>query len=392
MLEDDHLNFMRTESLPTPLEMRAAFPIKPQQQEFIKNTRQQIVKILNGLDPRLLLIVGPCSIHDLPSAKEYALCLKELSERVSDSFLLIMRVYFEKPRTIYGWKGWLYDPHLDGSYAIAEGMRLTRQLLLELAADEIPAAAEFLDPILCYYNHDLISWGCIGARTAESQIHRQMASALPMPIAFKNSTSGNVQIAINGIVSASHPHRYIGINDQGVVSAIHTSGNLHGHLVLRGGLDKSNYDTASIQAVLASLSHSHLPPRVIIDCSHDNSGNRPEKQVEVFQTVLQNRLAGEQAIRGLILESHLHAGNQLIPQNLSTLRYAVSLTDACLDWTSTKELILWGQALLSTEEKKSSLAISQPFDQPLNQPLALKPLLLNTQVLHSLPSNPVSPS
>jgi 3-deoxy-7-phosphoheptulonate synthase len=347
-----HINFnlAQIEKLPSPSELWKELPLQEHQKNFIASSRRQIEQILDASDPRLLLIVGPCSIHDIQSAKDYALKLRELSKQVSDNFFVLMRVYFEKPRTTVGWKGLLYDPHLNGSHDISHGLRTARQLLLELAELEIPAASEVLDPISCYYFSDLISWACIGARTSESQIHRQLASALPMPTAFKNSTTGNIEVAVHGVVTASSPHTFLGINAEGKASVIKSEGNPYGHVVLRGGDNKPNYDPDSISKSLDLLKQHRLPPRLIIDCSHDNSMRRHEQQPHVFQSVIHQFLEGEKSLRGLILESHLSAGNQPLTDNLAALKYAVSITDPCLDWDSTEQLILWAHGLLSQEK------------------------------------------
>lgn len=336
------INLIQMEPLPSPRALLEEFPLKLQEAAFIKKTREAIVRLLDRDDPRHLLIVGPCSIHDLKAAEEYARRLKNLTTQVADTFLVVMRVYFDKPRTTIGWKGMLGDPHLDGSYAIEEGLRMTRQLLIRLAEIEMATAAEFLDPSSAYFFGDLISWGCIGARTSESQTHRQIASALPMPIAFKNSTSGNIAIAIHGILAASHPHIFIGMNEQGHVARVRSTGNPYGHLVLRGGESKPNYDPDSISSALENLRCAKLPARLIVDCSHDNSYRIAEQQVTVFQSLIQQIAEGQEGIRGLILESHLQAGNQPLLADKSKLKYAVSLTDPCLDWLSTEKLIKWG--------------------------------------------------
>lgn len=349
MSESYTVKSTRTAPLPAPAELIKNLPIQLAQEHFISQARQEIKKILLGENPRLLLIVGPCSIHDLKAAKEFAQRLKELSEQISDIFYVVMRVYFEKPRTALGWKGLLYDPHLDGSNNITAGLKLTRQLLLDLACMEVPAAAEFLDPLSSCYFGDLISWGCIGARTASSQTHRQMASGLPMPVAFKNSTDGNLDIAINGIIAASEPHTFIGINELGCVSAIHTHGNPDTHIVLRGGESSANYDPQSLSLVADRLKKANLPLRLLIDCSHDNSRRKHEQQCVVFQSCIHQFLDGNKNIRGVILESHLFGGNQQLTANLADLRYAVSLTDPCLDWETTKELIEWGYAKIKNE-------------------------------------------
>lgn len=332
------LDSLNIENLPSPLEIKQEIALKAHHCDFILESRRQISNILEGNDDRLLLIVGPCSIHDIKAAKEYATNLRTLAESVSKSFLIVMRTYFEKARTGLGWKGMLYDPHLDGSHDIASGIRHARQLLLDLAEMEIPTATEFLDPISHRYLSDLISWACIGARTTESQVHRQFASGLSMPIAFKNSTSGNVNAAVRGVLTASCPHAFFGIDDHGQASIVRTKGNKHAHIVLRGGETHSNYDAHSIEKALELLRKNHLPERVIIDCSHDNSERCHNKQKTAFESVIQQYLNGNTAIRGLALESHLFAGKQSIADK-SRLQYAVSITDPCLDWKETEMLI-----------------------------------------------------
>jgi 3-deoxy-7-phosphoheptulonate synthase len=309
----------------------------------------EITRILEGKDARLLLIVGPCSIHDSESAKEYAVKLKELSHEVSDQFFLVMRTYFEKPRSILGWKGFLNDPDLNNTNDIARGLELTRKLLVELLQLKVPMAAEFLEPTSCAYFDDLISWGCIGARTSTSQIHRQMASGLPMPVAFKNTTEGNIEAAIHGIVSCAQTHAYIGINQNGLATILNTTGNSHGHLVLRGSDSETNYDPESISHALHSLKKACLPSRVLIDCSHGNSRRRYEQQYHVFQSVMSQIMEGNHAIRGMLLESHLYAGNQQITHDSTSLKYAVSITDPCLDWSTTENLIQWAYQKVKNE-------------------------------------------
>lgn len=341
--------------LPSPRDLKLDLPGTADQLGFIESARHNIQKILDGQSAKLLLIVGPCSIHDPHAAMEYATKLKALAQSISDSFYVIMRVYFEKPRTTLGWKGIIYDPYLNGSHAIHDGLRITRKLLLDLASLEIPAAAEFLDPASALYFNDLISWGCIGARTAESQTHRQMASGLPMPISFKNSTSGSIDVAINGILSASLPQTYMGLNEEGQLSVVQTKGNSYGHITLRGGAKGPNYDPESIASTLDVLKKTRLSQSIIIDCSHDNSGRQYDKQPHVFQSVLNQIIQGNKNIRGLILESHINSGSQPIQSNPALLKYAVSLTDPCLDWSTTEQLIRWGHALLTKEQKNEKV-------------------------------------
>lgn len=357
-----HLNITRTDPLPSPQQLLEEIPCSPKQRKFVETTRQDIRNILDGVDNRFLLIVGPCSIHDITAAKEYASLLYTLSKQLGDMFCIVMRVYFDKPRTVMGWKGLLNDPLLDNSHDIATGLRWTRQLLLDLAEMGVATACEFLDPAAAYYFSDLISWGCIGARTASSQVHRQLASSLPMPVAFKNSIDGDVGVAVNGILNASKPHTFIGMDPCGHSSIVHTAGSQHGHLVLRGGEGKPNYHPQAISEALACLRTAELSPRLLIDCSHDNSMRQHELQATVFQSVLNQTIEGNQEIKGMLLESHLNPGHQTLTPDLSQLKYGVSLTDPCMDWATTEQLILWGYSLMKRdrmqkkEEKKTYVA------------------------------------
>lgn len=325
--------------LPSYNELKQRLPIPTHTSVFIERSRQTVEKILTGADRRLLLIVGPCSIHDAASALEYGAKLQELAATYSTQFFVAMRVYCEKPRTIKGWKGYLYDPFLDGSNQIKIGIEKTRKLLLDLAELGIPAATEFLDPLTAYYYDDLISWGSIGARTSASQTHRQLASSLSMPIGFKNGIAGNVSAAIDGVIAASHPHTYLGISNDGSKSIIHTKGNFTSHVVLRGGESGPNYDPQSVADAIQKLEQANLPPQLVIDCSHHNSNKQHFHQTVVFQSILQQIIEGNENIRGLMLESHLHAGSQPLSTDL---QYGVSVTDPCLDWQSTSQLLQWG--------------------------------------------------
>lgn len=342
MIKKYNLDVTHIESLPTPHDLMTELATSLEQQDFIEQSRTEIRRILDGVDSRFLIIAGPCSIHDVNAAKEYAERLGQLAKEMSDSFLIVMRAYFEKPRTVLGWKGLMYDPHLNSSNDINTGLRWTRQLLLDLADKGIPVATEILDPASAYYFGDLISWGCIGARTTSSQTHRQLASGLPMPIAFKNSTDGNVDQAVNGVAAASVPHTFVGMNPMGKAAIAHTKGNPYGHIVLRGGESKTNYDPESISYALDRLQKANLPQRLIIDCSHDNSNRKHEQQLVVFQSVINQVLEGNRNIRGACLESNLFGGNQSFPADPSSLQYAVSLTDPCLDWATTEHVLRWG--------------------------------------------------
>lgn len=319
--------------LPTPKELLNQVPLSLSEKGFVLKSREQIISCLAHEDPRLLLIVGPCSIHDPLATLDYALRLKELAKEVEDSFLIVMRTYFEKPRTALGWRGFLHDPFLDNSHQIHEGLLKTRYLLKELTALGIPLAAEFLDPATPYYFSDAITWGCVGARTVSSPIHRQMASHLELPIAFKNSTDGTIESALYAIEVAQKPHTFIGINQDGNLSLIHSKGNPHAHLVLRGGERAPNYDEAFIHRTLRET------PHLLVDCSHDNSRKKPEQQLEVFTEVLRQVLQGQSGIRGMMLESFLFEGNQPLSPHL---KYGISITDPCLSFETTEHLIRKG--------------------------------------------------
>lgn len=337
--------------LPSPEEMKQKIPASEESLQYIQKSRSELSAILKGEDPRLILIAGPCSIHEIDSAKEYALKLKELSETISDRFFLLMRVYFAKPRTRTGWKGILYDPYIDGSHNIQTGIEWTRQLLVDLAEMKLPIATEILDPLTTSYFSDLITWGCIGARTSESQIHREAASGLPMPVGFKNNTAGNIQIAVDGAFCASIPHTYIGLNENGKLSSMRTKGNDCCHIVLRGGAENTNYDPLSIEDTIKRLAKSGLHTKIIIDCSHDNSKQGEEEQIIAFKSIINQVLEGNKQIAGLILESHLQAGRQEISINRScSFEYGKSITDPCLDWATTKNLIMWGYNHFKIEE------------------------------------------
>jgi len=337
------------DTLPSPHHIHQELPADSKHSEFIHKQRETIRHVLDGKDPRMLLITGPCSIHDIVSAKEYAQRLLKLTKEVEDTFVVVMRVYFEKPRTAFGWKGLLYDPHLNNTHDIHCGIRTTRNLLLDLAEMEVPTAAEFLDPCTALYVSDLLSWRCVGARTASSQLHRQMASGLPMPVAIKNNTDGNVKVAVQGVLSASTSHSFVGPNMLGQLAMVHTKGNSHAHIVLRGGEGQPNYDPQAIAGALNKLERANLPLRLIIDCSHDNSFKKHEQQSLVFQSVIGQVIEGNKCIRGVILESNLFAGNQHLSADTSILQYAVSVTDPCLDWNSTVKLVQWGRAKLKQD-------------------------------------------
>jgi 3-deoxy-7-phosphoheptulonate synthase len=305
----------------------------------VLNGRQTLQAILDRQDPRIFVVVGPCSIHDPVAGLDYARRLKVLADEVADTLVLVMRVYFEKPRTSTGWKGYINDPYMNDSFRIDEGMEKARQFLLDVNNLGLPAGTEALDPIAPQYYGDLISWTAIGARTSESQTHREMASGLSTPVGFKNGTDGSLDAAVNGILSASHPHSFLGINDAGQSSIIRTRGNGYGHVVLRGGGGRPNYDTVSVSLTEKALTKAKLATNIVVDCSHANSWKNPDYQPLVMRDVAHQIREGNRSIVGLMIESNLEAGNQSIPANLAELRYGCSVTDACVDWSSTEEMI-----------------------------------------------------
>lgn len=319
--------------LPSPNQIRFEFPLSDAARHFLVLARRSAIQILNRTDPRLAAIVGPCSIHDSEASIEYALRLKNLKAK---NFFPIMRFFVEKPRTRTGWKGMLYDPHLDGSYDIAEGLRKSRRLLVQLAEMGIPVAMEFLEPILVPYFEDLITWGLIGARTSASQPHRQIVSTLSFPVGFKNSCSGEIESAIHSIISSRMSHSYIGIDEEGRAAALKSSGNPHSHLVLRGSEMAPNFDPLSIKAATLALQAHRLEPRIMIDCSHGNSGKDPSKQQIVLESILEQK---NNNLAGFMLESHLYGGKQPLCEDPSLLNYGISITDSCLGWDETEYLL-----------------------------------------------------
>ena len=334
----DNTNIISEKILAPPIELKEQLPMTVQAEKTVSNSRQAIRDILQGKDKRVIVVTGPCSIHDIKSAKEYARRLKTLSDELSDTLLIIMRIYFEKPRTTVGWKGMINDPSLNGSFNVAEGLQQARELLLWLAELGMPAGTEALDPITPQYLSDLFSWTAIGARTTESQTHREMASGLSTPVGFKNGTDGNLAVAINALHSVSAEQNFVGINQQGQVIQLHTRGNKCGHIILRGG-KKSNYDSVSIAMGEKALAAAGLAKNIMVDCSHGNSEKQFELQPLVANDVIQQILKGNTSIIGIMLESHLYQGNQSIPEDPSQLKYGVSITDACIDWPSTEKLL-----------------------------------------------------
>ena len=335
----DDLNIASNVTLITPEQLKKKIPLSAKAQQTVSHGRQVVRDILDGKDHRLFIVIGPCSIHDVKAAHEYADRLKALAEEVSDTLFLVMRVYFEKPRTTVGWKGLINDPYLDDSFKIEDGLHIGRQLLLDLAEKGLPTATEALDPISPQYLQDLISWSAIGARTTESQTHREMASGLSSAVGFKNGTDGGLTVAINALQSVSSPHRFLGINQKGGVSIVTTKGNRYGHVLLRGGNGKPNYDSVSVALCEQELKKAKIAANIMIDCSHANSNKDPALQPLVLENIINQIVDGNQSISSLMIESHLGWGNQSICEDLSQLQYGVSITDACIDWDTTEKSI-----------------------------------------------------
>ncbi len=346
MQQTENLNIEAFEAMPTPEEIHRRLPMTAAAEKSVVAGRRALQGILDRTDPRLFIVVGPCSIHDPLAGIDYAKRLKALADEVADTLLIVMRVYFEKPRTSTGWKGYINDPRLDDSFHIEEGMQKAREFLLAVNELGLPAGTEALDPISPQYLGDLVTWTAIGARTAESQTHREMASGLSTPVGFKNGTDGSVDTAINAILSASRPHSFLGINMQGRSSVVRTRGNRYGHLVLRGGGDRPNYDTVSVAMAEQALTKAKLRGNVVVDCSHANSYKKPELQPLVMHDCVNQIRLGNASIVGLMIESFIEAGNQSIPDDLSRLKYGCSVTDACVDWPTTEKMIREAHAAL----------------------------------------------
>ena len=344
-----NLNVASISPLDPPSEYLAEIPITREVEELVVRSRQEIADIVSGDDDRLLVITGPCSIHDEAAGREYAERLATLASEVSDNVMVVMRVYFEKPRTTVGWKGLINDPNLDGTCNMAEGLRRARQFLMGVCEIGLPCATEFLDPFTPQYIADLISWGAIGARTAESQTHRQLASGLSMPIGFKNGTGGSIQLAVDGMIAASAQHAFLGIDDAGAAAVVQTSGNDSCHIVLRGGSDGPNYDAEHVAVAQKALQNSGMAPNLVVDCSHANCDKDHTKQPVAFRDVLTQRVDGNRGIVGVMLESHLNAGNQSLNGDRSSLKYGVSITDPCVDWQTTEALLREAAEVLAKE-------------------------------------------
>ena len=322
--------------LVSPKEIKRSLPMSERVQETVMTGRGDVVRILAGEDESMLVVVGPCSIHDTGTALDYAGRLYQAHEQYKERLLIVMRTYFEKPRTTTGWKGLINDPDLDGSYNLEKGLLIARRLLLDIAGMGLPTATEVLDPIVPQYIADLITWASIGARTTESQTHREMASGLSMPIGFKNSTDGNLQVAINGLLSARQAHHFLGIDQDGQTCVVRTLGNPWGHIILRGGGGRPNCDRVSVALAEEQMRAAGLEPRIMIDCSHDNSTRRYELQEKVLRDLTLQRAEGTRSLMGMMLESNLNPGNQPIPADKSQLQYGISITDPCMGWSMTE--------------------------------------------------------
>jgi 3-deoxy-7-phosphoheptulonate synthase len=346
-MQTENLNITGEKLLLTPNEVKQKLPLSASAELRVIEARQTIRDILSGKDSRVFLVVGPCSIHDIKSALEYAEHLTSLSEKVKNKFFIVMRAYFEKPRTTIGWKGFINDPDLDDSFKINEGLLKARDLLVKVSEMGLCSATEALDPIIPQYLDDLIAWYAIGARTTESQTHRELASGLSTPVGFKNGTDGNIQIAVNAMLSAKEPHHFLGINQNGQCTVMQTKGNSYGHIVLRGGT-APNYDSKNIEVCVNELAKHSLPQKILVDCSHGNSLKDHNNQPKVFEACVQQIKNGSKSIFGMMIESHLFAGNQKHSTKQSELKYGVSITDACIDWKTTENLILNAADALSS--------------------------------------------
>ena len=336
----DDVNVQSIQPLVTPAQLKTELPLTEAAYQTVLKGRETIRNILDGNDKRLFVVIGPCSIHDIKAAHEYADRLKVLSDKIQDSIYVVMRVYFEKPRTTVGWKGLINDPDMNDSFNIEKGLRLGRKLLLDLNEKGLPCATEALDPNSPQYYQDLISWSAIGARTTESQTHREMSSGLSSPVGFKNGTDGGLTVATNAMQSVKHGHSFLGLNENGQVSVIRTNGNPYAHVVLRGGNGKPNYDAGSVAEAEAALAKAKVSNKIMIDTSHANSNKDPFLQPLVLKNITEQILDGNKSIVGIMVESHLKGGRQDIPENLCDLEYGKSVTDGCIDWDTTEKVLL----------------------------------------------------
>src|SRR5574343_1556411 len=334
-----NVNVSAFDAMPTPAEIQDKLPLTVSAETTVAHGREVMRRILDRKDHRLFVVVGPCSIHDPVAGLDYARRLKALADEVGDTLQIIMRVYFEKPRTTVGWKGYINVPFMDDSFQVNVGMEKARDFLLKVNEIGLPAGTEALDPYGPQYYGDLIAWTAIGARTTESQTHREMSSGLSTPVGFKNATSGDLAVATNAILSASNPHSFLGLNSEGRVTIVRTTGNAYGHVVLRGGDGKPNYDTVSVAVAEQAIAKGKLPANIVVDCSHANSSKKPELQPLVMNDVVNQIRNGNKSLVGVMIESNLEAGNQAIPADLSQLKYGCSVTDGCVDWDATEKMI-----------------------------------------------------
>ena len=359
MMDQDKLNNINVEAvevLDTPEQLRKELPLSEKAFQTVVRGRQEVQDILDGKDLRLMVVVGPCSIHEPMAALEYARKLRALADEVKDTLLVVMRVYFEKPRTTVGWKGLINDPDMDDSFQIAKGLRVGRKVLIDIAELGQPAGSEALDPVSPQYLSELISWSAIGARTTESQTHREMSSALSMPVGFKNGTDGGVEVALNALESAATPHHFLGVNSQGQTAVVRTRGNKYGHIILRGGAKGPNYDSVNVALVDQELVKRKLRLAIVVDCSHANSNKDHKLQPLVMENVVEQAADGNRSIVGVMIESNLNEGKQSIPKDLKQLKYGVSVTDACVSWESTEAMLRKAAARLRQSKRMGATA------------------------------------
>lgn len=350
--QSQDIRIERVENLRTPLELSRALPLSELDKEKIKSYRKSVNDIIMGRDERLLAIVGPCSIHDPKAALDYAQKLKELSLKVEDKFFIVMRTYFEKPRTALGWKGLVMDPYMNGTLDIDKGLELCRKLLLDITSLGLPVGCECLDPIIPQYTDSLMSWSSIGARTSESQTHRSLASGLSVAVGFKNATSGDLTSAVNAVKSARSKAAFIGITRDGKIAEYRTNGNEMAHIILRGGAEGPNYYEDDVEKAEMMMRDNGLEPRIVIDCSHANSGKDENRQKRVLRSIIDQKIWGNKSIKGFMLESNLFGGNQSVPDDLSKLKYGISVTDKCLGWDETERILLHAAELLRRGEEE----------------------------------------
>ena len=348
----DDLNIIGHETLATPEKLKAELPLEESTSRQVSEARRVIKNILNDTDKRVLIVVGPCSIHDPKAAIEYGTRLRGLADELSESLFIVMRSYFEKPRTTVGWKGLINDPHLDDSFEVEEGLHIARKLMLDLSKLGLPLATEALDPVTPQYLQDLIAWSAIGARTTESQTHREIASGLSSPVGFKNATDGRLDVAINALKSVAKPHRFLGIDGSGHVSVVSTRGNANAHIVLRGGDKGPNYSAENIAECEQALAGAGLSQKIMVDCSHANANKQHDRQTIVIEDIGKQIAAGNESIMGLMIESHLHAGNQSLSVGKKKLLYGVSITDPCIDWETTERVLVQLASTIATARER----------------------------------------